>query len=263
MGGGPYTHTGKLSMKNLMTGLATGLLFVLAACQPPTPELATEAVALESEEQKISYIMGVNVGSQMKSDAFTFDRQAFMSGFDDGLTGADPRLSDEDAAAVIQAFQEKQVAEQQAVMDEMAARNLSEGEAFLEENAAKEGVVRLASGLQYRVITAGSGSSPDPEQQVEVHYRGTLLDGTEFDSSYERGAPAQFGVTQVIPGWVEALQLMKEGDKWELFIPSELAYGPGGTGGIIGPNQVLIFEVELLKILTEETGEAETEEAGA
>lgn len=241
-------------MKKLMTGLSASLLFTLAACQPPASNTEQDTpVSLDSEEQKISYIMGINVGSQMKSDALTFDKEAFMAGFNDGLKGTDPKLSDEDAAAVIQSFQEKQVAEQQAMMEELAAKNLSEGQAFLEENATKDDVVRLESGLQYRVITVGSGASPDPEQEVEVHYRGTLLDGTQFDSSYDRGAPAQFGVNEVIPGWVEALQLMKEGDKWELFIPADLAYGAGGTGGVIGPNQVLVFEVELLKVIAETT----------
>ncbi|MEH6639758.1 MAG: FKBP-type peptidyl-prolyl cis-trans isomerase [Porticoccaceae bacterium] len=249
-------------MKKVMAGMAVGLAFVLVACQPPSPETAAETaaasnapdMALESDEQKISYIMGMNVGGQMKSDAFEFNKTSFMAGFDDALSGAEPKLSDEEAAAVVQSFQEKQMAEQQAAMGEVAENNLAEGTAFLEENVGKEGVIRLESGLQYRVISAGTGASPSAEQRVEVHYRGTLLDGTEFDSSYARGNPEQFGVNQVIPGWVEALQLMKEGGKWELFIPAELGYGIGGTGGVIGPNQVLKFDVELLKILADEAG---------
>jgi FKBP-type peptidyl-prolyl cis-trans isomerase len=139
------------------------------------------------------------------------------------------------------------MAEQEASAKLVAETNIKEGEAFLAENAKKEGVVVLESGLQYKILTAGTGAIPTPENTVEVHYKGTLLDGTEFDSSFKRGVPAQFGVTQVIPGWVEALQLMKEGAKWELYVPADLAYGPGGTGGLIGPNQTLIFEVELLK----------------
>ncbi|MDO7636496.1 MAG: FKBP-type peptidyl-prolyl cis-trans isomerase, partial [Porticoccaceae bacterium] len=123
--------------------------------------------------------------------------------------------------------------------------NLKEGQAFLAENGTKEGVVTTASGLQYKVISAGSGAKPTVDSTVEVHYAGRLLDGTEFDSSVKRGVPATFGVTQVIAGWTEALQLMPQGSKWELYIPADLAYGPGGTGPI-GPNQMLIFEVELL-----------------
>ena len=240
-------------MKIVRAGMAAGLVFLLAACQPPAPE--TGESSLESDKQKISYVMGMSMGSQLKSDAFEVDRAAFMAGFDDALSGADPQLSDEEAETAIQGFQEKQMADQKALMEELAEKNRSEGLSFLEENASKEGITSLESGLQYRVITAGTGASPGAEQRVEVHYRGSLLDGTEFDSSYARGEPAQFGVNEVIPGWVEALQLMKEGAKWELFIPSELAYGAGGTGGVIGPNQVLKFDVELLKILSKEGDE--------
>ena len=129
----------------------------------------------------------------------------------------------------------------------VAEANKKEGEEFLASNKTKEGVVTTASGLQYKVITAGTGPSPKASDKVSVHYRGTLIDGTEFDSSYRRGEPVSFPVKGVIAGWTEALQLMKEGAKWELYIPSELAYGPGGTGGPIGPNATLIFEVELLQ----------------
>lgn len=241
-------------MKKVMAGVTASLMFVLMACQPPSSETAEQAAAtLDTDEQKISYIMGMNVGGQMKSDGFEFNKAAFMSGFDNAFSDAEPALNEEEVAAVVQRFQEKQMAEQQAAMGEVAEKNLKEGLAFLEENLSQEGIVRLESGLQYRVLTPGTGGSPEAEQRVEVHYRGTLLDGTEFDSSYARGNPEQFGVNQVIPGWVEALQLMKEGGKWELFIPPELAYGVGGTGGVIGPNQVLKFEVELLKILSEES----------
>ena len=139
---------------------------------------------------------------------------------------------------------EMQQAEEQA-FSLQAEGNLKEGQAFLAENGTKEGVVTTASGLQYKVISAGSGAKPTVDSTVEVHYAGRLLDGTEFDSSVKRGVPATFGVTQVIAGWTEALQLMPQGSKWELYIPADLAYGPGGTGPI-GPNQMLIFEVELL-----------------
>ena len=133
-------------------------------------------------------------------------------------------------------------------MNASAEVNAQQGAAFLAENATKEGVTVLESGLQYSVITMGDGPKPGPSDTVEVHYRGTLIDGTEFDSSYSRNSTVSFGVTQVIPGWTEALQLMPVGSKWNLYIPSELAYGPGGAGGAIGPNATLIFEVELISI---------------
>lgn len=215
-----------------------------------------EAVAsLGSQQQKISYIMGMNIGSQFKTDDFTLDLVAFNQGITDALSEAEPRLSDEEAAATIEAFQQEQTAKQEEVRKGQEDKNTQEGAAFLAENAKKEGVIVLPSGLQYRVITGGSGPTPTADNTVEVNYRGTLIDGTEFDSSYKRGVPAQFGVTQVIPAWVEALQLMKEGSKWELVVPPELAYGSGGAGGLIGPNQTLIFEVELLKAAVVEPAE--------
>lgn len=155
----------------------------------------------------------------------------------------------DEAKAEIQAYFTEMEKEQQAAAAKMAEANAAEGKAFLEKNGARAEVKTTPSGLQYEVLTEGTGVQPGPDDQVEVHYTGTLLDGTKFDSSVDRGVPATFGVTQVIPGWVEALQLMKEGAKWRLFIPSNLAYGPNGTpGGPIGPNQTLLFDVELLKV---------------
>lgn len=215
-------------------------------------------VSLESDQQKISYVLGSNVGAQFKSEEIDIDQAAFAQGIADVMDGTEPRLSQEDVVATFQKFQQQQVARQQAqqedleaAMDAAGEENRSAGEAFLAENGAKEGVKTTASGLQYKVVTAGEGASPATTDRVEVHYRGRLLDGTEFDSSYKRNEPAQFGVTQVIPGWTEALQLMKQGAKWELYIPSNLAYGPGGAGPVIGPNATLIFEVELLKASVE------------
>jgi len=140
------------------------------------------------------------------------------------------------------------MAEAEAMAKEMGEKNLKEGEAFLQENAKREGVVALPSGLQYEVIEEGTGKSPKPGDEVTVHYRGTLVDGTVFDSSYERGEPVTFPVEGVIPGWTEALQLMKEGAKWKLFIPPSLAYGERGAGQVIGPNATLLFEVELISV---------------
>jgi FKBP-type peptidyl-prolyl cis-trans isomerase len=169
------------------------------------------------------------------------------------LRGDKPSLSDEQIAEVIKSFeiemkakQETMVAEQQKSVSAQSDSNAAEALAFLTANGTKEGVVTTDTGLQYRVLIEGDGAQPSVESTVEVHYAGRLLDGTEFDSSVKRGVPAQFGVTQVIAGWTEALQLMPEGSKWELYIPADLAYGPGGSGPI-GPNSLLIFEVELLQ----------------
>lgn len=232
------------------------LAFTLAGCKESADSESGTAAApgtvdavagLETEEQKVSYIMGMNIGSQIDTESFEFDMAMFNLGVSDAFSGAKPRLSEEQVKTVIEGFQTKMAAKQEAAAKLAADANLKEGEAFLAKNAKTDGVVVLESGLQYKIIEAGTGAVPTAENTVEVHYKGTLIDGTEFDSSYKRGVPAQFGVTQVIPGWVEALQLMKEGAKWELYVPPSLAYGPGGTGGTIGPNQTLIFEVELLK----------------
>jgi FKBP-type peptidyl-prolyl cis-trans isomerase len=191
-------------------------------------------------------------GKGIGSTGIDLDLAAYQQGFADGAAKLESKLSEEETSAAIQAFQqqmmakreEMQKAEQEAAELESEA-NLKEGAAFLETNGAKEGVVTTESGLQYKIITAGTGAKPSKESTVEVHYAGRLLDGTEFDSSIKRGVPVKFGVTQVIPGWTEALQLMTEGSKWELYIPADLGYGAGGQGPI-GPNSVLIFEVELL-----------------
>jgi FKBP-type peptidyl-prolyl cis-trans isomerase len=240
---------------------------VLAGCENTDPGVNTESDSstevivgeLLSEAQKVSYIMGINIGAQIKTDGIDFQFNEFNMGIKDALADAKPRLSDEEVGEVIEKFQARVVAEREAAIAMVSDNNLKEGEAFLAEKSETESVVALESGLYYKVIKEGSGPSPTVEDTVEVDYKGTLIDGTEFDSSYKRGAPAQFGVTQVIPGWVEALQLMKEGAVWELYVPPELAYGPGGTGGVIGPNQTLIFEVALLKASINDDGEVDPE----
>ena len=178
---------------------------------------------------------------------------SILSGQDAGLTDAQPSLSEEQIDEAVAIFRDQMMAKEQAMQKEQEGMvalqsdtNAIEGAEFLALNGAKEGVTTTASGLQYRVLTAGTGPTPTAESTVEVHYAGRLLDGTEFDSSIKRGVPTQFGVTQVIAGWTEGLQLMTEGSKWEFYIPADLAYGPGGTGPI-GPNATLIFEVELLQ----------------
>lgn len=212
-----------------------------------------EAVALETQDQKVSYLMGIENGKGITSTGVDLDQAAYHQGFADGAAKNESKLSEEETANVIGEFQKQMMAKRQEMQkveeeakDLESDANLKEGAAFLEANAAKEGVVTTESGLQYKVLTKGEGPKPTKESTVEVHYAGKLLDGTEFDSSIKRGVPVKFGVTQVIPGWTEALQLMSEGSKWELYIPADLGYGAGGQGPI-GPNSVLIFDVELLK----------------
>ncbi|MBB3048559.1 FKBP-type peptidyl-prolyl cis-trans isomerase [Litorivivens lipolytica] len=209
---------------------------------------------LDSEMQKVSYSFGVDLGKRI-GENMELDVAAFSAGVSDGIEGGDLRMSEEDMMATLQGYQQKKMAEMQAEAEQEATKNQKESEAFLAKNAEQEGVVVLDSGLQYKVVEAGDGATPTADDVVEVHYRGTLIDGTEFDSSYARGESITFPVGGVIAGWTEALQLMPVGSKWELYIPSDLAYGPGGTQGAIGPNQALIFEVELLGIEEEQGGE--------
>ena len=232
--------------------LPVAMLVALVACESQSSGSSDKAVALESQSQRISYLLGMDNGKNIRGIGLEIDTEAFNRGVSDGLTDQPPALTEEQIAETVKTFEaemmakrdEMQQAEEQA-FSLQAEGNLKEGQAFLAESGTKEGVVTTASGLQYKVISAGSGAKPTVDSTVEVHYAGRLLDGTEFDSSVKRGVPATFGVTQVIAGWTEALQLMPQGSKWELYIPADLAYGPGGTGPI-GPNQMLIFEVELL-----------------
>lgn len=252
-------------MKKIALPLALVGLVGLQACnqQSQTVEPAVTApaeVALDSSEQRLSYGMAFGLGQRMSQDGMPIDIDAFVAGFRDGATGQAGRMTQEEIAAEMQSFQEKMVAEQEAAQAELAVANQAASTAFLEENKAREGVVVTESGLQYEVLEAGEGGTPGPEDTVEVHYRGTLVDGTEFDSSYGRGQTVTFGVGQVIAGWTEALQLMKEGAKYKLYIPPELGYGAGGAGQMIGPNAALVFEVELVSIPSQaEAGEAATE----
>jgi FKBP-type peptidyl-prolyl cis-trans isomerase FklB len=176
------------------------------------------------------------------------DPTVFAQGVKDALSGGQTLLTDEEAKAVLTALQAEVSKRQQEKMQAMGEANKKEGAAFLEANKSKDGVVALPSGLQYKILKQGNGPKPTASDSVICNYRGTLINGTEFDSSYKRGQPATFGVGQVIHGWTEALQLMPVGSKWQLFIPSDLGYGPRGAGADIGPNAVLIFEVELLSI---------------
>lgn len=203
----------------------------------------------------LGYFLGMSVGQQLAQQGFQasdFTAEGFTAGILDALADNEPRLSDEQmqlAVEKIETILRGRQEEMMAQMRQAAAANLEKSKLYLEENAKKDGVKSLASGLQYQVVKAGSGQSPSAEDVVRVHYTGKLIDGTTFDSSVDRGEPAEFGVSQVIPGWRQALQEMKVGDKWMLYIPPELAYGTQGSGGRIGPNETLVFEVELLEIV--------------
>ena len=240
--------------------LATAVTVALTGCNEKAAE-KPEVLTLDTDEARVSYGMGIGLGKRIAQESFTVDVDAFAAGMKHAVNGSEPLMTEEQISEAMQTFQQKQMEQQQAAYDAEAEKNRSEGEAFLAENGKKEGVVTTESGLQYKVLTAGEGAKPAETDVVEVHYRGTLLDGTEFDSSYKRDSTVTFPVNGVIPGWVEALQMMPVGSKWELYIPSDLAYGPGGTGGgPIGPNATLVFEVELIAIQAEEASEAEADE---
>ena len=219
-------------------------LFALAAGSAG----AQEKPVLKDQKEKVSYIIGMEIGENFKKQSIDIDPDILARGIKDGLSGAQPSLSEQEAREVMTAFEKEMRSRQEAARKAAGEKNKKEGEAFLGENKKKEGVKTLPSGLQYKVVKAGTGKKPSATDTVTTHYRGTLIDGTEFDSSYKRGKPASFPVNGVIPGWTEALQLMEEGAKWQLFIPSNLAYGERGAGRVIGPHSTLIFEVELISI---------------
>lgn len=209
---------------------------------------------MEAKEfDRISYALGLSMGNNFRSSGIEkLDIKDFADGVAAVFSGEKPCMTYDEAKAEIQKFFTEMEARQRAAAEEMGKVNAAAGEVFLGENGKRAEVKITASGLQYEVLEEGAGIQPKANDRVMVHYTGKLIDGTVFDSSVERGEPATFGVTQVIPGWVEALQLMKEGSKWRLFIPSNLAYGPNGAGGVIGPNATLIFDVELIKVFPAE-----------
>ena len=204
---------------------------------------------LESLEGRSSYAIGVNFARGIERDEVPLDLDAFVQGVTDVLEGREPQLTDDEIGEAFQQLREQLQEQQEQQFAETARRNASEGEAYLAENGRRESVVTTESGLQYEVLNQGDGPRPSATDRVSVHYRGTLIDGTEFDSSYDSGQPATFPVNGVIRGWIEALQLMPVGSKYRLVIPSDLAYGESGSGATIGPNSTLVFEVELLEIL--------------
>lgn len=228
-------------MKKLGIVLAGTVL--LAACGQDNAEVKTD-------DQKASYALGFRSAEQMRS-LENLDLDAMVAGLRDGFDEkGESRLGDEDLDQLIRDFQGRMMAAQQKKVEEEAGKNLEASEKFLAENAERDGVTVTDSGMQYEVLASGEEGAPSPtlEDTVEVHYHGTLPDGTVFDSSVERDQPATFGLQQIIPGWQEALPMMKEGDKWKIVLPPSLGYGEQGAGGDIGPNQVLIFEIELLDV---------------
>ena len=210
--------------------------------------LAQDKPQLKDQKDKASYSIGYDIGATFKKQNIDLNTDALFNGLKEGLAGKEASLSKEEREKTLEAFQKEMMEKQAAASKEAATKNAAEGEKFLAENKKKEGVKTTASGLQYKVLKEGSGASPKDTDTVVTNYKGTLLDGTEFDSSYKRNEPATFPVNRVIKGWTEALQLMKPGAKYQLFIPAALAYGERGAGRDIGPNATLIFEVELLSI---------------
>ncbi|BBB27875.1 FKBP-type peptidyl-prolyl cis-trans isomerase FklB [Amphritea japonica ATCC BAA-1530] len=238
-----------MTMKKTLVAVAVASI-VLVGCgaekEPAAP--VEKPYTLETDQQKLGYSLGLMLGERLKADVEELDVDALRRAVETVYSGAEPLLKPEEVEATMMAFQKKKVEEQQAALTKMAEENLTKGQAFMAENGKKEGVVTTESGLQYEVMTAGEGASPAAEDTVKVHYRGSLINGTDFDSSYSRGEPVSFPLNGVIPGWTEGLQLMKVGGKARLVLPAELAYGPGGMGEAIGPNETLVFEVELLEI---------------
>ena len=258
--------------RNLTLAVATASALALAACSPPDKDApgkdaktdaagqkdaAAKIPGLATEKDQVSYIIGMDIGKSLKPIKDELDMATLKRAVDDVVNDKTPLLNEERLAQVMQGFAQKMQAKQQEEMvkkqAEMAAqgkKNIEQETSFLAANGKKPGVVTTASGLQYQIMTAGTGAKPTASDSVKVHYTGTLLDGTKFDSSYDRKEPAQFVLNSVVPGWTEALQLMPVGSKYKLWIPAKLGYGAEGTpGGPIPPNSTLVFEVELLEVV--------------
>jgi FKBP-type peptidyl-prolyl cis-trans isomerase FklB len=227
----------------LATVATLGIVLLASGCTAQEKRLE-----LKDLKDKVSYSIGISIGKDFKEQEIEINPDVLAQGLRDGLSGRESLLTEEQIKETQMTFHKEMMAKQETRQKEAAEKNLKEGQAFLAEHAKQEGVKTTPSGLQYRVIEEGTGKTPGPENTVTVHYRGKLVDGTEFDSSHQRGEPATFPVSGVIPGWTEGLQLMKEGAKYELVIPPALAYGENGAGPVIGPNSVLVFEVELIKV---------------
>lgn len=224
-----------------ITLLAAGLLFSAVSLY------AAEEVTLKTPKEKLSYVIGAQIGKDLKTQSIDVDPALVNRGLQDSILGKSLLIGDQEAKDIIAAYQKERAAKMAEERKKLGEKNKQEGAAFLAENKKKEGIKTLPSGLQYKVIKEGTGKTPKATDTVVTQYKGSLINGTEFDSSYKRGEPAMFPVNGVIRGWTEALQLMKEGSKWQIVVPPELAYGEQGAGPI-GPNATLIFEVELVSV---------------
>ena len=238
-------------MKKVICCVIMALSMFFCACGNCANETASEITKekIDSDKQvKFGYALGSDVGRNFKKQSFDFNLDAFLAGFKAAFTGAESKMTEDEIGTALQEFQTEMITKMMEERQKQAAENKAAGEKFLAENKTKEGVKTTESGLQYIVEKEGEGENPAAEDTVEVHYRGTLLDGTEFDSSYKRGEPVKFPLNRVIKGWTEGVQLMKKGAKYKFFIPSDLAYGDNGAGETIAPGSTLVFEVELISI---------------
>ncbi len=237
----------------------TPLFFVTAAlllgCQPNKPadstktETAVTKESLKTNMDKLNYAVGMEIGKNTKRNNLELNEAIFLKGMKDGIASAEPMLTEEEMMKVKRDHSTAQREKRKKDREELGKKNKDASAKFLDENKKKEGIVTTASGLQYKILKEGTGDKPALTDRVKVNYRGTLVDGTEFDSSYKRNEPATFGVNRVVKGWTEALQLMPVGSKWQVFIPPDLGYGPQGAGDKIGPEAVLIFDMELVEIV--------------
>ena len=209
---------------------------------------ATDVVTLTSDIDKLSYSIGIDLGNNLKKQDIEINPSVMAKGIQDGMTGSKMLMTEQQMKDTLSKFQKDLMAKRAAQFEKQANDNKAKGDAFLAANKAKPGVITLASGLQYKIITAGNGAKPSKDDEVTVEYTGKLIDGTVFDSTAKTGKPATFKVSQVIPGWTEALQLMPAGSTWEVYVPANLAYGARNVGGPIGPNETLIFNVHLISI---------------
>lgn len=234
-------------MKRVLLALTAVSFCALSTAALATPTTTPKA-PLTDKKDKVSYSIGIDIGKSLQKQKIDINTEIFMAGIKDGMTDKYTLLPEEQIKETLMAFQTDMLDKQKADMKVVAEQNKTEGEKFLTENKKRKDITTLPSGLQYRIIREGKGTSPKATDMVKTHYMGKLIDGKKFDSSYDRGEPARFPVNGVIPGWTEALQIMKPGAKWELFVPAELAYGEQGVGGAIGPNATLIFEVELMEV---------------
>lgn len=236
-------------MKKTLVAVAVASAMLVGCGKEEKPAAPVEKpYTLETEEQKLGYSLGLIMGERLKADVEQLDVDALRRAVETVYSGDEPLMNEAEVEATMMAFQQQKIAEQQAAFAKLAEDNLKKGQEYMAENGKKEGVMTTDSGLQYEELTAGEGDSPTAEDTVKVHYRGSLINGTDFDSSYSRGEPVSFPLNGVIPGWTEGLQLMKPGGKARLVLPADLGYGPGGMGEAIGPNETLVFEVELLEV---------------